>query len=158
MKGLRKGPASGSCLIIELAPRIALASRVRWPVGSFTGNGKYYGPLGFGHSTGFYDWLRDSTSNLVGVRYWPFEDTQFLLQEVAHLRYVKVAAGRLEIYFHSSDQIDQENSADQDFLYCELFRSDERCYAIAFGLENLNESELASLEKAEGERISISPI
>lgn len=150
MKNLTKGPASGLCLIIELAQHIALARPVPWPVSSFAIHDQYYRPMGFGNSTGFYDWLRDSKSKLVGVRYWPFEDTQFLLREVAALNYVKVTPRCLDIYFDGRDEIDQESSADQDFLYCEVFKSDDGRYAIAFGLENLSEAELASLDKADG--------
>ena len=50
-----------------------------WPLTGFVIGSKQYRDANFGQWTGFYDWLRDSKEQVLGVRYWPFEDTEFLI-------------------------------------------------------------------------------
>ena len=60
-----------------------------------------YGDKGCGDWTGFYDWLRDSDGNILGVRYWPFEEIHLPIKKLSQLPYVVVAKDKsyLEIYF-----------------------------------------------------------
>lgn len=68
------------------------------------------------------------------------------------LSYVKADPPRhLEIYFSHRREFDEKRSCDQEFLYDAIFRSDDGEYAIGFGMEELSESNLRSLEKAGAE-------
>jgi hypothetical protein len=136
-----------------------LARDLRWPLkGFFIGNKRYL-DTDFGHWTGFYDWLRDADGNLLGVRYTPFEDTEFLIDHTTKLPYVKTAPLRyIEIYFSEKRAIDAKRSCDQEFLYDAVFRSDDGDYAIAFGIEELSEVDLQGLEKAEAEWAAVRPL
>jgi hypothetical protein len=140
-------PDPNPCLLVLLGSALTLARDVRWPMAGFTiGEEKYY-DASFGDWTGFYDWLRDAEGGLLGVRYTPFEQTEFLTRELENLHYVKADPPRhLEIYFSKRREIDPKRSCDQAFLYDAVFRSDKGSYAIGFGMEELNESDLRGLE------------
>ncbi len=137
----------GPCLLVILRPRLTLAKDVRWPLKGFAVGNKLYHDAAFGNWTGFYDWLRDAQGNLLGVRYTPFDETEFLTEQMKGLAYVKSDPPRhLEIYFSNRREFDATLSCDQEFLYDAVFRSDDGEYAIGFGMEELNESNLRGLE------------
>lgn len=140
------------CLLVLFRSTLTLARDVRWPLAGFSiGEEKYY-DASFGDWTGFYDWLRDAEGGLLGIRYTPFEQTEFLTRELKDLHYVQADPPRhLEIYFSERREIDPKRSCDQAFLYDAVFRSDKGGYAIGFGMEELSESNLRSLEKAGAE-------
>ena len=147
-----KSSKSRPCLLVVLRPNLTLAKGVEWPLKGFVIGEKQYHDANFGDWTGFYDWLRDLEGNVLGVRYTPFEETEFLTQEVGALGYVKADPPRhLEIYFSDRREFDEKLSCDQEFLYDAIFRSDDGEYAIGFGMEELSESNLSSLEKSGAE-------
>jgi hypothetical protein len=138
---------SRECLLVMLQPQIALARIRPWPLPGFVCEGQHYRDAGFGEWTEFYDWLRDSDSNVLGVRYWLSSETEFLAHQARELSYVHLDALRcIEIYFSERREVDQSLSSDQDFLYDAIFRSDDGQYAIGFGVGELNEAELSSLQ------------
>jgi hypothetical protein len=152
-------PNKRPCLLVILHPRLTLARDLRWPLKGFVVGDKQYLDAAFGDWTGFYDWLRDVDGNLLGVRYTPFEDTEFLTEHTTKLSYVKVDPSRhIEIYFSEKRAIDAKRSCDQEFLYDAVFRSDDGDYAIGFGIEELSETDLHSLEKAEAEWAAAHPL
>jgi hypothetical protein len=148
----REGPNRRPCLLVILQPQLTLARHLRWPLKGFVVGNKQYLDAAFGDWTGFYDWLRDADGNLLGVRYTPFEDTEFLIEHTEKLSYVKADPSRhIEIYFSESRAVEAKLSCDQEFLYDAVFRSDDGDYAIGFGTEELSEANLHSLEKTEAE-------
>lgn len=147
-----KSSTGRPCLLVILRPQLTLAKDLRWPLKGFVLGEKQYHDANFGEWTGFYDWLRDREGGVLGVRYTPFEETEFLTKELKALAYVKVDPPRhLEIYFSDRREFDEKRSCDQEFLYDAIFRSGDGEYAIGFGMEELNESNLRSLEKAGAE-------
>jgi hypothetical protein len=113
----------------------------------FAVGSKQYRDANFGNWTGFYDWLRDSDANLLGVRYWLREDTEFLVGLTKGLSYVEAVPSRhIEVYFSDRRGVDQGRSSDQAFLYDAIFRSDDGEYAVGFGMEELSEANLRSLQ------------
>src|SRR5947208_10883942 len=69
-----------------------------------------------GDWTGFYDWLRTDGGAIVGVRYWPFEKTEFLLRTVARRSgIVEDTRGALLVFFGGEREFNEELSDDQAF-------------------------------------------
>jgi hypothetical protein len=124
-----------------------LARDLQWPLKGFVSDGRSYHDAGFGDWTEFYDWLRDSEGNVLGVRYWLRADTEFLAEYSRGMSYVQATPSRhIEIYFSEVRKADPQCSCDQDFLYDAIFCSEDGEYAIAFGTGGLSESDLRSLE------------
>lgn len=146
------------CLLVILRPRLTLAKDIRWPLKGFVIGSKRYHDAAFGNWTGFYDWLRDAQGNLLGVRYTPSDQTEFLTEQLKGLAYVKSDPSRhLEIYFSDRREFDDTLSCDQEFLYDAVFRSDDGEYAIGFGMEELNDSNLRGLETIGAEWVVAHP-
>ena len=147
------------CLLVILSPQLTLAKNLHWPLKGFLVNNKRYVDTAFGDFTGFYDWLRDADGNLLGVGYTPCEDTKFLVEHTEKLSYVKAdRSPHIEIYFSEKRAIDAKRSCDQEFLYDAVFRSDDSDYALGFGIEELSETDLHRLEKAEAEWAAARPL
>src|SRR5205823_5870461 len=109
------------CIVVFLKPQIGLALTTNWPVTSIAVNGQTYSPVGPAWS-GFYDWLRDSDSRLLGVRYHPSEQTAFVLKQASELAYAQLGSyGDVCLFFSSQRSFDPKKSADQDFLYDQVF-------------------------------------
>jgi len=151
----RTGPSTpGSsagrpCLIVALNSNLTLAESPVWPLKSFALSGQLYRDAALGEWTGFYDWLRDSNSVLLGVRYWFNEGTELLVQKANALGYIRVDPSRyIEIYFSDRRDIEPKLSSDQEFLYDPVFRSDEGEYALGFAMEGLGESDLLNIHTA----------
>ena len=140
-----------SCLIVILGEQVRLAKGGAGPIQSFDSNGKCYRDCGFGEFTEFYDWLRNSRDEVLGVRYYLCSDTDFLFgyaQEIGYALCVDRGTFRyIEIYFSHQRDVDPLRSGDQDFLYDPVFRSDDGEIAIAFEMGSLSEPELLTLER-----------
>lgn len=142
-----------ACLIVVLKSKLALAESSVWPLKGFVLNGKEYHDAALGEWTGFYDWLRDPNGYLLGVRYWLNEGTEMLAQQARVLDYVSLKPSRfIEIYFSDRRDVDPKLSADQEFLYDPVFRSDDGEYALGFAMEGLGESDLRNIENAQADR------
>jgi hypothetical protein len=139
------------CLLVVLRPQLALAKNLQWPLQGFVLDGSSYRDVGFGDWTGFYDWLRDANENVLGVRYWLRDDTEFLVGYAKGLGYVQAdqPSHYIEIYFSQRREIVPKLSSDQDFLYDSVFRSDDGVYAIGFGIGGLSELDMRSLQSIE---------
>jgi hypothetical protein len=143
-------PTGRQCLLVLLRPQLALAKNLQWPLKGFVSDGKRYSDLGLGDWTEFYDWLRDSDGNVLGVRYWLRVDTEFLINYAKGMDYVQADSLRhIEIYFSERRRTNPQLSCDQDFLYDAVFCSDDGEYAIAFGTGGMSESDLRSLGNLE---------
>jgi hypothetical protein len=137
------------CVVALLRPRLTLAKGLTWPQKAFVVNGKEYRDVGLGEWTGFYDWLRGSNGNLLGVRYWLDSSTNFLEAYTRNLAYVSIDPSRcIEVFFSDQRTFEPKLSCDQAFLYDALFRSGDGEYAIAFGAEELSGADFETLEKS----------
>jgi hypothetical protein len=154
----RQKSNGGECLLVIFRPTLALAKNIRWPLKGFTIVDKQYSEINMGDWTGFYDWLRDSESNLLGIRYSPFKDCEFLIEHARELSYVTPDFPRnMEVYFFKQRSVEPQLSHDQDFAYDAIFRSQDGEYAMAFGIDELSESDLRRLNKAEAEWVVARP-
>ena len=141
MKPMRPG-----CLIVALRPKLGLALTQSWPVADLSIDGDLYRPVGPEWS-GFYDWLRDGSGALLGVRYNATEATRFILDRSKTLDYAEVGSyDDVAIFFTPSRAFDPDQSDDQDLLYDQVFVSDSgRDIAICFATDNLADSQLEAL-------------
>lgn len=106
-------------------------------------------------ANGFYDWLRGSGGNVVGIRYWIFDDNPVLLDKnfiqlvTESLPYTVYLNEKncLEVIFDKTKKIIQEESDDQDFGFNAIFKSDDDRYLLAFDVANLDESQLEKISQ-----------
>jgi hypothetical protein len=150
------------CLIVALRPERTLAISESVPSSAFRLGEREYRRVGTAQFTGFYDWLRDSSGSILGVRYAPLPDdhpgdkfsqameglgggtitpkqVEELAQAVGSLSYTAVDRGKIyEIFFTSQRTYDEAHSADQAFIYSMIYQSDDGEYALVFGLEALD--------------------
>jgi hypothetical protein len=112
-----------------------------------------YRATDFGSFTGFYDWLRPSVATIVGVRYWPFENTNFLLNTLPECASISVSAAKgLTILFLAGANYREELSDDQDFSESQLYSGVDGSYALLLGLSGLKPEDLMSIRQiAEGQ-------
>ena len=145
-------PPPGACLLVALASGPKLAFARECPAASFRMGGRDYRDQGYGDWTGFYDWLRSAPDSVIGVRYWPFENTRFLADVVCSLPYVKVPedGSCLEIYF-SRGRVQARASDDQSFGSNRIFCSEEGGWAISFDTTGLSATEVLSLARTDAE-------
>jgi hypothetical protein len=99
-----------------------------------------------------YDWLRSADDQIIGVRYWPFEDkndTEFIstfFSDVAAVcDQVIVDDGAIEIFFSEARAYDGDRSCDQAFGVADIYYSADREYALILGTDWLHETEVAAL-------------
>jgi len=148
--GLISSGASQSCLLIVLRPQLTLSRSSFRPCGQFLLDDKLFRDAGEGDWTGFYDWLRDENANLLGVRHWPFENTEFLITLVEKLSYARVQPKHsFEVFFSQQRKVCDSLSCDQDFLYNPVFKADDGDCAVAYGIEDLTQANIEQLEKVE---------
>ena len=107
-----------------------------------------------GEFTGFYDWLRDSEGQLLGVRYWLDGTTDFILEQHRSLPYVRDAGGAIEVYFGLSRAVDALKSADQEFLFSAVFKSLAGVCALAFDIEGLGTADIDHAKRASHVRVA----
>jgi hypothetical protein len=140
--------------LVALRHRPALALSAECPTRVLTLDHKVYQDVGHGEWTGFYDWLRDPCGDIVGVRYWPFEDVQLPLDLGASATLASPAlvvspdGAKAEVYFTTSRQVVPADSADQDFGCSKVFAAADGELAICFDVSALTDTELASLRAA----------
>jgi len=97
--------------------------------------------------TGFFDWLRSASEEVIGVRYCPDEEFRFVFKAVRDIPNVLVTDNwAVEVYFGNDHQFESLNSCDQDFGENEVYRSRDGKVAIAFGTSHLDEAERKTLE------------
>jgi len=105
-------------------------------------NGRKFTDAGCGHFTGCYDWLRSAPNTVIGVRYIPFENTTFLLNEVTPGSRIELDShGGLLIFFGDNVAFVESLSDDQDFEESRVLKSTDGGYALLFGCSGLAEGE-----------------
>ncbi|HKP03478.1 MAG TPA: hypothetical protein VJU77_08980 [Chthoniobacterales bacterium] len=101
-----------------------------------------------GDWTGFYDWLRTDTGAIVGVRYWPFEKTEFLVRPaVASSDIVVDPRGALLVFFGREEHFDDKLSDDQAFEESRVLLFSGR-HILLFGCSDLSAEERTQLSRA----------
>lgn len=137
------GPAA-RLLLTFLRSSLAVAVLPEHPGMSFTQGDQRFTESGHGDLTGFYDWLRDASGTLLGVRYWPLREVDFPRDAVRHLPYVAVSDEdpSIEIYFSTRRDFEPGLSVDQDFGENTVYVSDDGDYAVSFGTHWLEEADL----------------
>jgi hypothetical protein len=138
---IEKPPQDG-CLLIAPGPDLSLSFAPGWPIRRLRAKGKIYERVRhYNTLTFFYDWLRNSSGQLIGVRFYPHDPR--LLAKLASLRYVttrrypnvpqQAVDCEVQIYFGEDRELDPTISVDQDFLYSEHFEtgSGDMLFALA---------------------------
>jgi hypothetical protein len=102
---------------------------------------KNFVEISIGHFNGFYDWLRNYSGLIIGVRYFPFEDSNFLLKELVQLKYSKTDEHSIDIYFVEEQHrsINEDISDDQKFGGNRIFKSSEGKYLLTFEITEVEE-------------------
>ncbi len=116
--------------------------------------GDHFEDVGLGVLNGFYDFLRSSGGAIIGIRYLPYPDAEFVLNEVsqgAGLRVANEASEGILLIFWGGDQtFDPSMSADQYFGDNTVYRSKNTGrLALSFGIDTLTAAERASFLPAE---------
>ena len=144
-------------LVVLLIPHLTLSLIEKFPLEKLNVGSNKYRNLGEGIWQGFYDWLRDASGKIIGVRFWRFEDADLQLSNIASLPYVLVNRDKdyIEIYFSDSRQYVIEKSDDQDFGAQRIFVDDGGTWAIALDVSMLNELEFESIKDANVAWISV---
>jgi len=149
---LSKQTRLDSCLLVALETHPTLALTGSCPGEQFRMGERLYKDQGYGDWTGFYDWLRKDSDRIVGVRYCPFEATEFLIETVARLEYVVIPERKrcIEVYFSiPSPGADPRKSDDQTFGSNKIFFCQEQTkWLISFDTTRLSESEMQSIRAA----------
>jgi len=133
------------CLIVGLdtSPRVALLSEV--PGSEFMFRDRLYADAAPGDFTGFYDWLRTVSHDVIGVRFSPFREFEFILAALDTHSYVNVSPGRnVEIFFSENHDYCAELSGDQCFGDNKIMSTESHEYLLTFGVD---ESVTTCLEK-----------
>lgn len=106
-------------LLVELSkpPHFWLADEI--PDERFLLNGIEYEDSQLGDFIGFYDYLRNSEGEILGVRMIPFEDCGFLETE-------------LNLFASSGEDVDESKSDDQLFTDNKLYKSRNGSILITF--------------------------
>jgi hypothetical protein len=99
---------------------------------------------------GFYDFLRCSKGDIIGVRWFPHEDSILRGDRTSYLKElnrtnIATDCQELEIFFSETRTIDDRRSGDQEFLKNNLFFSSHGKCAISFAIDGLSDQEKRSL-------------
>ena len=134
-------------MLVALRSGPAIAFAPECPASSFQMGDREYRDKGFGDWTGFYDWLRSGAESIVGVRYWPFQETRFVVDDLSGYQYVKVPEDKscLEIYFSADGGVDRRASDDQAFGSNRVFYSEAGGWALSFDTIDLSLRALQSI-------------
>jgi hypothetical protein len=143
------GERSSGCLLFLLEPRLMLRLIKSLPDHTIEWNDVIYHDITNGDSNGFYDWLRNSNDEIVGLRYSPHVEKNFLLQQVNRFSYIEVIPGDcFMIYFGIHRNFDPTKSVDQDFggdvFYCSA--SNDKVFSV--GTKSLNEKDIIRIVDA----------
>jgi hypothetical protein len=139
----------GEFLVVIFRPSLTLALLEALPRDGLLVDGANYRPVPKGDSAAFYDWLRDRSGRVLGVRHWPSEPN-LPIQAIGQLPYVRLGhdGSSVEVYFGDSREVDDDQSDDQAFGGSTQFVSESGDFAIAFETYFLSESEVASIREA----------
>lgn len=114
-------------------------------------NGEIYRAVGPVDSiNGFFDWLRDYSGKIMGIRHREHVSASHLrtalFQVLSELPYVRLKEPwEFEAYFSETGDLDSANSVDEAFGGDVLYVSDKGTYLMPFQLGWLRDGDLESL-------------
>ncbi len=153
------GSESNACLIVILFPQLTVALSKTLPSQSFLISEGTFTDIGYGDWNGFYDWLRNKDGKLIGIRYWPFKEREFIFDILPSYSYMKVFPKKcLEIYLSEEREYDEKLSKDQEFGNDILFSSRNKDYAITFSTKLLKDDDINTILSIDANRREISTI
>lgn len=99
---------------------------------------------------GFYDWLRTSNNDVVGIRVI-LHDGRERLREILPIRsYIEWTSPCIvEVMFRPNIAIDDSTSVDQEFSISRCLRSEDGTVALIFDASALDHSQIESILLAE---------
>jgi len=114
--------------------------------------GEHFEDVGLGYDNGFYDFLRNRTGAITGIRYFPSPDADKALKEVAEgegiMRPTDGNLPILQIFWGADHHFDPEAPCDQYFGNNFIYRSKHSGkVAIGFAIDALAPQERASLKQ-----------
>src|SRR5437016_5440827 len=73
----------------------------------------------------FYDWLRNASNRVLGVRLWLWNDLSNLVEHLGYLPYTRVGKEKksIEVFFSDDRQYIDEFSKDQEFYENRILES-----------------------------------
>ena len=95
---------------------------------------------------GFFDWLRKTEHNIIGVRMFFFDYNKHINLFKTH--YVSIMNNKSMDFFFTNDKAYNPNlSDDQDFTNNYIYRSNNAEYLLIIGLDNLTTAELKGVSE-----------
>jgi hypothetical protein len=97
--------------------------------------------------SGFYDWLRNSTGNIIGLRYTRLENLELsAINTLKRLPYMDFTGNQImEIYFNSTREHIEDISNDQDIGTCKIYITSDFTFAILVDILYLTNKEFSSI-------------
>lgn len=127
-------------IVFKTIPKIGIA--VSSPKRKIIIGDKIYLESVLGEFNGHYDWLVNHSGKIIGVRYFVFEELEFLCSKFENFTYCEVDNQTIKIYFSDDREVDEENSIDQDFSGDRIFYSDNLELVMSFYIEGKNKQSL----------------
>lgn len=104
---------------------------------------------GFGSFTGFYDWLRTGPNYVVGLRFWPFEDSARVLTQVSlPIGSVRNLDKSYLFFWKTPVSFDEQISGDQEIEEARLLihTGQHDGFSLVFGCSSLSKEEIESIK------------
>jgi hypothetical protein len=133
-------------VVLDRSPQMVVVPK---EASGFDISGDHFDDVGLGVLNGFYDFLRSGSGAIIGVRYLPYPDAEFVLNEVPLGDGLRVAnegsEGVLLIFWGDDQTFDPSTSSDQYFGDNTVYRSKRTGrLALSFGIDTLTAAERAS--------------
>jgi hypothetical protein len=149
------GEQSNGYILFVLKPRLTLSLMKSKLEQTIQLGDIIYHDITHGESNGFYDWLRNFNGEIVGLRYSPHLEKNFLLQLVTGFSYIEVAPGDcFMIFFGVERTYDPSKSADQDFGGDIFYSSSNDNCLFSVGTKSLDERDIITILNADAEIVS----
>ncbi len=135
-------------LLLVLESELKLAGRSEEPTGVVALKGNEYEEMTLGRKgfLGFYDWLREPSGALVGIRLSIDTSSKALIEMLPSRSYITRNSPEVfSVMFRTADQIDEEASMDQDFGHTRAFKGPGRTIVLTIDAEGLEPDEFEAL-------------
>lgn len=122
------------CIIIILSKTVTFLTTEESPSSFDYGGNRFFGKFSTDNN-GFFDWLRNKSSQIIGVRWTAYDEQGFRLvaDNLLSLSNVEIdGSGSICIYFGQEVEFDESISCDQDFGENNFYITAEGLCAISF--------------------------
>lgn len=145
-----EAPRPDKILVVLLDRELRLAVIDSVPIGFSTDEQRLFRRLTGELFHGFYDWLRAGEDAIIGLRYWPSDDTAFFVDELTDRNYIDIDESKacISIFWNKNRKFIREASDDQDFGNNTLYINDLGVYALTF---SMSAGILAAVQRACGD-------